>query len=292
MPDGFLNLLKPPGMSSFLAVHLVRRLLPRGCKVGHMGTLDPAAAGVLPIGIGAATRLFDYVTEKKKLYRAELCIGAATDTQDATGQVVETLPPVSLDCIRGVLPRFIGKILQSPPLYSAIHIDGKRAYELAREGKAPQRLPEREIEVYDISFVGESGENRCLLDISCGKGTYIRTLLHDIAHAAGSAGHMSLLIRLASGVFSIEDAVTPEELRQASQQGVLPLLPLDAPILHLPRLDLPASALSSVRNGNPIRGNFGFAPDQPVRIYANGRFAGIAKHRENEMRFSAMLLKD
>lgn len=292
MPDGFLNLLKPPGMSSFLAVHLVRKLLPRGCKVGHMGTLDPAAAGVLPIGIGAATRLFDYVTDKQKLYRAELCLGVDTDTQDATGCVTEQTPPASLQAVQAVLPRFVGELWQSPPLYSAIHVDGKRAYELAREGKAPQQLPPRMIEVYDISYVGQSCENRCLLDISCGKGTYIRTLVHDIAHAAGSAGHMSLLVRLQSGVFSIEDAVTPQELADLAAEGTWPLRPLDAPIGHLPKLELPESRRKLVRNGAPIHGSFDFEEGAPVRVYVGGSFAGIAKRRDDGLYFSAMLLKD
>ena len=118
MTDGFLNLLKPPGMTSSDAVVLVRRAFARGTKVGHMGTLDPEAAGVLPIGVGSAARLFDYVTEKEKTYRAEIAIGQATDTQDATGRVVARGPGVRMEDLRAVLPRFVGEIEQVPPAYS------------------------------------------------------------------------------------------------------------------------------------------------------------------------------
>lgn len=292
MPDGFLNLLKPPGMSSFLAVHLVRKLLPKGTKVGHMGTLDPAAAGVLPLGVGSATRLFDYVADKQKLYRAELCLGAATDTQDATGRVLAQAPPPSLAAVEAALPAFQGCIWQSPPAYSAVHVDGKRAYELARAGKAPETLPKRQVQVDSIRLLGPSGENRCLLDIACGKGVYVRTLLDEIAKAAGGFGHMSLLVRLRSGVFSIENAVTPEELRCQVASGEWPLLPMDLPIAHLPKVELPESLRNQVKNGAPLRVGREACAQGPLRVYVGGRFAGIAQGQEGTLRFAAMLLKD
>lgn len=292
MPDGFLNLLKPPGMSSFLAVHLVRKLLPKGTKVGHMGTLDPAAAGVLPLGVGSATRLFDYVADKQKLYRAELCLGAATDTQDATGCVLAQAPPPSLAAVEAALPAFQGCIWQSPPAYSAVHVDGKRAYELARAGKAPETLPKRQVQVDSIRLLGPSGENRCLLDIACGKGVYVRTLLDEIAKAAGGFGHMSLLVRLRSGVFSIENAVTPEELRRQVASGEWPLLPMDLPIAHLPKVELPDSLRNQVKNGAPLRVGREACAQGPLRVYVGGRFAGIAQERGGMLRFAAMLLKD
>ncbi len=291
MPDGFINLLKPPGMSSFLAVHLVRRLLPKGTKVGHMGTLDPAAAGVLPIGVGGATRLFDYVADKQKVYVAELALGAATDTQDAQGSVTERAPAVPLQKVRDALPGFEGLIWQSPPAYSAVHVEGKRAYELAREGRAPETLPPRQVRVDRIEYLGQSGPDRCLLEISCGKGTYVRALLDGIARAAGTVGHTSLLVRTRSDIFHLEDAVTPEELRALVEKGNWPLLPMDAPLMRLPRVDLPESRLRLARSGAPVRRSFGFAPEQPVRVYVGGRFAGIGREQEGELRFACMLLK-
>lgn len=207
MTDGFLNLLKPPGMTSSDAVVLVRRAFARGTKVGHMGTLDPEAAGVLPIGVGSAARLFDYVTEKEKTYRAEIAIGQATDTQDATGRVVARGPGVRMEDLRAVLPRFIGEIEQVPPAYSAIKVGGRKLYEAARAGEALE-VPSRRVQIYGLDLAGQSGENRFLLDVRCGRGTYIRTLCHDIGRALGTCAHMAFLLRVRSGVFGIEDAVT------------------------------------------------------------------------------------
>ena len=292
MSDGFLNFLKPPGMTSSDAVVLVRRAFPRGTKVGHMGTLDPEAAGVLPIGVGRAARLFDYVTEKEKTYRAEIAIGRATDTQDATGREIARGPGASAEALRAVLPRFVGEIEQVPPAYSALKVGGRKLYEAARAGEAID-VPARRVQIYDLHFVAQSGENRFLLDIRCGRGTYIRTLCHDIGRALGTCAHMAFLLRTQSGVFSLEDAVTPEEFRFGAPQAHL--LPLDAPLKHLPAVRLGESLERAVRNGNPIRMERWKRPLKEgalARLYLGEAFAGIAESRGGCLRFRCMLLPD
>lgn len=289
--NGFLNVYKPAGMSSFQAVYLVRKLLPKGWKIGHMGTLDPQAEGVLPIGIGTATRLFDYVTDKQKTYRAQLLVGTQTDTLDQAGQVVLTAPPVSEDALKAVLPRFLGVIEQIPPVYSAIHVGGKRLYQLAREGKADEAaIPARNVEIFDIQWLGQSGENRYTLEITCGKGTYIRTLCADIAKAAGSVGSLTRLIRTAAGIFTLNNAISPEQITVDALPGLL--LPPDAPLAHLPEIRLPVEALHKVRNGNRISGAFAVPQQAPVRVYVDDRFAGIAQYDGEALSFKAMLLKE
>ena len=232
MRDGFLNLLKPPGMTSSDAVVMVRKTLPRGAKVGHMGTLDPEASGVLPIGIGKAARLFDYVSDKEKGYRAEIRIGVETDTQDATGRITG----------RGGLV---------------------------------------------------TAEDRFLIDVACGRGTYIRTLCHDIGKALGTCAHMAFLLRTKSGVFELENAVTPEEYLQSVQEGEPKLLPCDAPIRHIPAVHLGDNLEHAVRNGNPIRlKNWKNPPQESsvLRVYLGEQFAGMGQVKAGEIRFRCMLL--
>ena len=291
MTDGFLNLLKPPGITSSDAVVLVRRAFPRGTKVGHMGTLDPEAAGVLPIGVGSAARLFDYVTEKEKTYRAEIAIGAETDTQDATGQVVARGPAVTEEELRAVLPRFVGEIEQIPPAYSAIKVGGRKLYEAARAGETLE-VPSRKVTIYGLDFAGKSGENRFLLDVRCGRGTYIRTLCQDIGRALGTCSHMAFLLRVQSGIFGIADAVTPEEFLESAPDAHL--LPLDAPLRHLPAVHLSEKLERVVRNGNPIRME-GWKHPLPegkiARVYLGEAFAGMGEAKEGCIRFRCMLLR-
>ena len=214
--DGFLNLLKPPGMTSSDAVVMVRKAFPRGTKVGHMGTLDPEACGILTVGVGTATRLFDYVSDKEKTYRAEVCIGAATDTQDATGTVIERGRSVTEEEFLSVLPEFIGDIEQVPSMYSAIKVDGKKLYEAARAGQTVE-VPKRVIRIDGIDYIARTGEDRFLIDVHCGRGTYIRTLCHDIGKKLGTCAHMSFLLRSKSGMFDLSTAVTPEGMQMTTR---------------------------------------------------------------------------
>ena len=184
--NGFLCVLKPPGMTSSDVVVRVRRRLPKGTKVGHAGTLDPEAAGVLPLMIGKASRLFDYLVEKEKVYIAELKPGYATDTQDAHGRIVAgSGEAASLEQLQAVLPQFLGEIMQTPPMFSALKRDGQKLCDLARKGVEIELEP-RPTQVYAIDVLHSLTDGGFMLRVRCGKGTYIRTLCHDIGRALGT----------------------------------------------------------------------------------------------------------
>ncbi|MEG2388096.1 MAG: tRNA pseudouridine(55) synthase TruB [Clostridia bacterium] len=291
MMDGFLNLLKPPGMTSSDAVLAVRKMLPRGVKVGHGGTLDPDAAGVLPICVGAGARLFDYIIDKEKEYICELTLGIATDTQDATGLIVEKRPvEVRKEALLALLPGFVGAIDQVPPAYSAIKRDGQRMYALARKGAAPT-IEARRVVVNSLDYLSTSGYNRYMLRVVCRKGVYIRTLMHDLGQLLGCGGHMSFLLRSCAGVFTLEDAATLEQMRDAGEMEKL-LYPLDAPLGYLPEVRLNEAQRHAVKNGNPIKHEGGLNPGTFVRVYLGEQFAGIGEaDGEDRIRFKAMLLK-
>ena len=296
--DGFINLLKPPGMSSNDAVGFARRLLPRGTRVGHGGTLDPDAAGVLPLCVGRAARLFDYIIDKKKTYIAELRLGVETDTQDAGGRILSRRDAagVSEADVRAVLPRFTGEIDQVPPAYSAIKRDGKRMYDLARRGEAVELAPRR-VTVYGMEYLGRTGGERHMLRISCGKGVYIRTLCHDIGRALGVGGHMAFLLRSEAGSFAIEESASLEELKAAADEGGLErlLLPMDAPLGAFPAVRLAERFEKPVVNGAPILPQWHgqrLSDGEIARIYLEDQFAGMAQSDgEGTLRFRAMLME-
>ena len=294
--DGFLVLNKPLGKTSSDCVVFVRKRLPRGTAIGHGGTLDPMASGVLPVCVGAATRLFDYIIDKQKTYVAELQLGVVTDTQDATGAVVETRSVnVTEADVRAALPRFIGEIWQRPPMYSAIKRGGKRLYELARRGESVEIAP-RACRVDDVRLTASLGNGRYRLEVDCGKGVYIRTLCHDIGAYLGCGGHMASLERKRAGVFTLENALTLEEVDALGAEGLeARLLPMDAAISHLPAVRAEARHRAAVRNGMPLRPEWldAPAPQAPaLRVYVGGEFAGIGAPREDgSVRFRAMLLK-
>jgi len=226
---GVLNFLKPPGMTSHDAVAFVRRTFNTK-RVGHTGTLDPAAAGVLPICIGQATRLVEYLQAGRKTYIAEITFGIETDTLDATGEVVSTADAshVNLDNLRQTLDQFRGTISQTPPMYSAIKRDGKKLYELAREGadEAELDIQPRQIEIYSLVVphdFASSTRTRAMLRIECGSGTYIRSLVRDIGRALGCGATMSFLVRTQNGAFSIDEARTPEEVLSQGATTIIPL---------------------------------------------------------------------
>ncbi len=228
-PHGVVNFLKPPGMTSHDAVAFVRRIY--GLKrVGHTGTLDPAAAGVLPICLGQATRLVEYLQSGRKTYIAEITFGIETDTLDATGNVVSTADAshVDLDNLRQVLDGFRGTISQTPPLFSAIKRDGKKLYELAREGanEAELDIQPREVEIYSLVVPRDfTSSTRCraMLKIECGSGTYIRSLVRDIGRALDCGATMSFLVRARNGAFDIDEAWTPEEVASRGEGAMIPI---------------------------------------------------------------------
>ncbi|NLY10316.1 MAG: tRNA pseudouridine(55) synthase TruB [Firmicutes bacterium] len=218
--DGIINVLKPPGMSSHQVVAFLRRTL--GIKrVGHTGTLDPGAVGVLPICVGKGTRIASFFLEEDKTYVAELTLGIATDTQDASGNTTDFNLDFAISPGRfaDILSGFLGEIEQVPPMASAVRVQGKRLYELARQGKAIDR-PARKVKIHEIHVnkIWPETEDelrfgsRVLLEINCSKGTYIRTLCHDIGTRLGVGAHMSFLARTVSGPFKQEEAFTLEEI--------------------------------------------------------------------------------
>ena len=291
--NGFLVVLKPPGMTSSDVVVRIRRQLGRKEKVGHAGTLDPEASGVLPLMVGKAARLFDYLVEKEKTYIAELKPGYATDTQDAQGEIVSgTGETVSRETLENVLPRFIGDIMQVPPMFSALKRDGQKLCDLARQG-IDVALEARPTQVHEIEILHALENGGFMLRIRCGKGTYIRTLCHDIGQALGTGAHMGLLLRTQTGMFTLEEAHTIEEIESCSDLSAL-MVEMDRPLSHVPRVDVLPHAERFVRNGNALtrrelRGEL--VEGRPVRLYLNDQFAGIGRMHGDQMKFDAMLLE-
>ncbi len=211
---GVLLLHKPKGMSSFKALRPVKRLLPKKWKVGHTGTLDPFADGLLVVVIGAFTKLASAVLQFPKTYQAVIMLGRQTDTLDPEGTVEKTMPvpesALQTRHITDTLKAFQGRITQSPPTYSAIHIDGQRAYKRAREGQQFD-MPEREVYIHDIQYVSNDQES-ITIEVTCSSGTYIRSLARDISAHLGTCGYLSHLTRTRVGPFSLESAVSPHSL--------------------------------------------------------------------------------
>ena len=217
--DGIINVNKPLGITSHDVVYRLRRLLGIK-KIGHTGTLDPDASGVLPMCIGKGTKLAELLTATDKQYLAEMTLGAITDTQDKSGEILESFPVnVSETEVGETVQKFVGEIQQIPPMYSAIKIDGKKLYELAREGKNVERKPRavtiKGIEVKEVNLE----KNTVTMLVDCTKGTYIRTLCEDIGRALGCGGYMSALIRTRSGRFCIEEAYTLEQIEEMLSCG-------------------------------------------------------------------------
>ena len=222
MTDGIVNVLKPPGMTSHDVVNRIRRIYGTK-KAGHSGTLDPDAAGVLPVFIGNATRLLEYAAAATKHYRAEGMFGIRTDTGDDSGNILETkpVPAISATGFERVLQQFRGKILQVPPMYSALKVNGKKLYEYAREGIVIERSA-RPVEISRLDCI-KLYPPYFSLDIECSKGTYIRTLLEDIAASLGTCACMTFLLRTRAGDFSIKDSHTLDEIADSPDKALLPL---------------------------------------------------------------------
>lgn len=229
MTAGIINVLKPCGMTSHDVISFMRRVLNTK-KIGHSGTLDPDAAGVLPVFAGTATRLLEYALEDGKSYRAEITFGIKTDTGDDSGTVVQTsaLPTCSADEFVTVLKDFTGVQKQLPPMYSALKLNGQPLYKLARKGIEVEREA-REIFISRLELISFNPQ-KAVLDVECSKGTYIRTLLEDICARLGVCGTMSFLLRTSAGGFKIEDAVTLQEL---AAEPLRYLLPEETAVMHL-----------------------------------------------------------
>lgn len=215
---GFVFLNKDENMTSFFAASRLRRIFSTK-KVGHTGTLDPMATGVLPVAVGGATRFIDFIPDSDKAYRARLLLGKTTDTLDITGQVLsESEVSVKREDIEKILPQFTGEIFQVPPMYSAIKKDGVRLYDLARQGIEVER-EKRQITIYSLSLTDYEGENEFEIEVSCSKGTYIRTLIDDIGRALGCGAVMTSLCRTKANGVSIDECVTLSRLCELSEKN-------------------------------------------------------------------------
>jgi len=249
--SGWVVLDKPYNMTSTQAVGKVRWLFA-AAKAGHAGTLDPLATGILPIALGEATKAVPQVQDGTKVYRFAIKWGSATTTDDAEGSVIATsdMRPERA-ALEAVLPQFTGTILQRPPIFSALKVDGERAYDLARAGEVVELQP-REIDVDAIELI-EHGTERSVLEVTCGKGTYVRSLARDIAEALATRGHVSMLHRAAVGPFHDQDALTVDQLEALSQDERDALLkPVAAGFIDLPEIRLDAQQATAVRHGNAV----------------------------------------
>lgn len=275
--DGFVNFLKPPGMTSHDAVGYVRRQLGEK-KVGHAGTLDPGAAGVLPVAVGRATRLIEYLDSVEKAYRAELVFGFSTDSGDDSGSVVERADVFAIPARERLLEAFAaftGTITQVPPAHSAIKINGRRACDLLREGHQVE-IPSRQVQIHALKLL-QAGKNHIVFDVVCSKGTYIRSLCTDLGAYLGIPATMSFLVRRAVGSFALGDAVTAEQLAELKEAS---LLPMDVYLGHLPRYDLRPDRLKAFSNGLLTHDRQFQMQHQPegdviLRVYCNEEFIGI-----------------
>ncbi len=275
--SGILNVNKAAGWTSHDVVARVRRLTGQR-RVGHAGTLDPFATGVLLVCLGQATRVSEYLMDAPKLYRAIIRFGAATDTYDITGTAtIEGSRIPSREEIEGLLPRFTGRIEQTPPAYSALKLDGQPAYRRARKGEKVELAP-RQVEVYSIDIRSWRPPD-LEVDILCGRGIYIRSLAHDLGQAAGSAAHLAALERRAVGSFTIQDAVSVTDLQaEIAAHGLQDLLyPLDEALLQYPALVVAGQDVSRILNGQPVVAE---PPTEGAlaRVYGpDGEFVALAR---------------
>ncbi len=277
---GFINLIKPSGMSSAYAVGAVKKKF--NCPCGHMGTLDPMAEGVLPVGIGKASRLFQYMLDKEKTYIGRFIFGYTTDTLDITGEITEKTNKIpTLEEIEKVLGKFVGEIQQMPPKYSAKCINGKRGYQLARQG-VEFTLESKKVNILSIECLGQISENEFEFKIECKGGTYIRSLARDIALECGSLGTMSKLSRIKSGIFSYENGITVDELKRLENADEF-IIPADTAV-SFEKLNLTEKQAQKILDG--VFENYGFS-DGTYRVYNQGKFIGVGKVQEGILRINS-----
>jgi len=280
--DGILNINKATGVTSHDVVAKIRKLLKQK-RVGHAGTLDPAASGVLPICVGQGTRVAEYLSESGKAYQAEILFGIVTDTYDAEGTILRThdTTTLTLSQIEEILPQFLGQQMQMPPLYSAIKLQGQPAYKRTRAGEEIT-LAARPITLYQLSILDWQAP-RLTLAIDCSKGTYIRSLAYDLGERLGYGAHLSALVRTRSGPFALSESVTLEQIAEAVEQdGVSQLLTsADAVLQHYPALHLDTSTTERVLHGNSF--SYDGPPAELARVYdTHGQFLAIATWNEEQ----------
>ena len=282
MLNGFFVIDKPVGVTSHDIVAMVRRAIGQK-KVGHTGTLDPFATGVLPVAVGEGTKTIQFLDESEKEYRAVLRLGIATDTQDLTGQVLSERPWSHLGAcdLERLVPQFLGTLQQLPPMFSALKRDGVPLYKLARKGIEVERET-REVEIHSLSFDWIRLPEACFT-VRCSRGTYVRTLACDMGEALGCGAHLLELRRTRSGLFREEEALSIETLAASIRQQDL-LFPLDRALSHLKALSLTEGGGKKVLNGvTPLESDYQplagpLAPGEQVRLYLGERFAAVAEY--------------
>ena len=290
MYDGIINVYKEKGFTSFDVVAKMRGILGQK-KVGHTGTLDPAAEGVLPVCAGKGTRLCDMLTDHDKTYRATMLLGVVTDTQDTTGKVLEEKNTEHLteEEVREAIMSFVGDYDQIPPMYSALKVDGKQLYELAREGKEVERKA-RPVKIQEI-VIESVNLPEVVMTVSCSKGTYIRTLCHDIGEKLSVGGCMKELLRTKVGRFLLEDTLKLSDLQKLKEEGQLEkaVFPLEAVFAEYGEIRAEDEVLDKlVRNGNPFRykGIEKVSDGDAFRVYSmNGQFIGVYEYAEEKHMF-------
>ncbi|WP_432628475.1 tRNA pseudouridine(55) synthase TruB [Brotaphodocola sp.] len=324
MMDGIINVYKEKGYTSHDVVAKLRGIL-RMKKIGHTGTLDPDAEGVLPVCLGKATKLCDLLTDKTKTYQAVMLLGQETDTQDTTGTVLARYPvDVTEDEVRGAVESFLGPYMQVPPMYSALKVNGKKLYELARAGKEVEREA-RPVEILEI-HVDAVELPRVTMTVSCSKGTYIRTLCYDIGRKLGCGGCMEHLLRTRVDVFELADSLKLSQIEQLRDRGEVErhVTPVDGVFAALPAyMAVPGEGDKLVHNGNPVsgelvvrrggtpaeeacmkdagqvlqahsfeQGELGkmlFNPQKNIRVYdSEGRFIGVYGYEESKRRYKPL----
>jgi tRNA pseudouridine55 synthase len=274
--DGILLLDKPVGMTSNRALQEAKRLL-NARKAGHTGSLDPLASGLLPLCFGEATKFSRFLLDADKRYLTVVKLGVSTTTYDGEGEITATRPvAVETAAIERALAAFRGEIEQVPPRYSAIKIDGRRMYELARAGREVE-IPPRCVTIYSLDLVDRQGDE-LTLDIRCSKGTYIRSLAHDLGEALGCGAHVARLRRTASAGFDVDRAVTLEALRALATpaERAARLLPGDTAVDHLPAVTLSRDAAYYLRQGQAVSAPHGL-PAGWVRLYEDREFLGLGE---------------
>ena len=280
--NGIILIDKPQGWTSHDVVGKLRGILHER-RIGHSGTLDPLATGLLVVFIGRATRAVEFAEADRKEYIARLRLGMSTDTQDITGRIIskETDIPDEPE-VRIAIERFRGELEQIPPMYSAVKIGGKKLYELARKGESIERKP-RHITIFGLEITGRS-DNDYILDVVCSKGTYIRTLCHDIGAALGCGGCMSSLRRTKSGVFSVDNAYTIAEIQEAAdrREEEKLLLPIDTLFAGYTKLSVDADSEKKLKNGCIINTS---SPDGRFRVYSeDGEFLLLGDVKDGVMK--------
>lgn len=287
---GILPVDKPAGWTSFDVIAKLRGVLATR-KLGHSGTLDPMATGVLPVFVGAAAKAVDLQPDHDKAYRAEVRFGLATDTGDVTGTPVaagENIPDAA--AVEGALAAFLGPRMQTPPMYSAVKVGGVPLYKLARQGKTVERAP-RPVTFYRLELAQQTAPDRFVIDIECSKGTYVRTLVEDVGAALGCPACLAALRRTRAGAFTLDSCVTMDKIQAAKEAGELEklLLGVDTVFAHLPAAAVSEAERLRLLNGAPVR-RADLAPGR-WRLYAGDAFLGLGEAGDGTLRAEKLFVE-